>query len=202
MDVEVPDETVVMNSNDSKLAIGIIIVLLTFIGCSSGPPVVPEEFQSQIDPSLSFRDIQATPQSFQGRTVLLGGEILSARRTQEGTEFEILQLPVTVDDPPAERRTESQGRFLALDRRAEDPASFPSGTRVTLVGEVKGHETRRLDESTYQYPTVDVKHLYVWDPDTYRERPKSSVGLFGGLGFGFGGGRSGSFGGVGIGTGF
>lgn len=191
-----------MNVNNSTLAIGIIIVLLTFIGCSSGPPVVPEEFQKQIDPSLSFRDIQATPQSFQGRTVLLGGEILSAKRTQEGTEFEILQLPVTVDDPPAERRTESQGRFLALDRRVEDPASFPTGTRVTLVGEVKGHETRRLDESTYQYPTVDVKHLYVWDPDIYRERPRSSVGLFGGMGFGFGGGRSGSFGGVGIGTGF
>ena len=109
---------------------------------------------------------------------------------------------MTVDDPPAERRTESQGRFLALDRRAEDPASFPTGTRVTLVGEVKGHETRRLDESNYQYPTVDVKHLYVWDPDIYRERPRSSVGLFGGMGFGFGGGRSGSFGGVGIGTGF
>ncbi|HEU5202018.1 MAG TPA: Slp family lipoprotein [Nitrospira sp.] len=191
-----------MSVNTSTLATGIIIVLLTFIGCSSGPPVVPEEFQSQIDPSLSFRDIQATPQSFQGRTVLLGGEILSAKRTQEGTEFEILQLPVTVDDPPTERRTESQGRFLALDRQGEDPASFPPGTRVTLVGEVKGQETRRLDESNYQYPTVDVKHLYVWEPDTYREHPRSSVGLFGGMGFGFGGGRSGSFGGVGIGTGF
>ena len=82
-----------MNVNNSTLAIGIIIVLLTFIGCSSGPPVVPEEFQKQIDPSLSFRDIQATPQSFQGRTVLLGGEILSAKRTQEGTEFEILNCP-------------------------------------------------------------------------------------------------------------
>ena len=52
MDVEIQDEKVVMNVNDSTLAIGIIIVLLTFIGCSSGPPVVPEEFQSQIDPSL------------------------------------------------------------------------------------------------------------------------------------------------------
>jgi outer membrane lipoprotein len=186
----------------STFKIGICIAIVMFIGCSSGPPVVPEEFRSQIDSSVSFREIQSAPHNYQGRTVLLGGEILSGKRTNEGTEFEILQLPVTSDDPPAERRSESQGRFLALDRRAEDPAAFPPGTRVTLVGEVKGDELRRLDESTYQYPTVDVKHLYVWDPDVYRERPRSSVGLFGGMGFGFGSGRSGSFGGVGVGTGF
>jgi hypothetical protein len=48
-----------------------------------------------------------------------------------------------------------------------------------------------------------MKHLYVWSDDDYRDRSRNSVGLFGGMGFGFGsGGRSGSFGGVGIGTGF
>jgi outer membrane lipoprotein len=180
--------------------LGMSIVMLTFVGCSSGPAVVPEEFRSQIDSSVSFRDIQAAPQNFHGRTVLLGGEILSANRTQEGTEFEILQLPASANDPPAERRSESQGRFLATDHRPVDPASFPSGTRVTLVGEVKGDEERRLDESTYHYPTVDVKHLYVWDPEVYRERSGSAVGF--GVGFGVGGGGSGGFGGVGVGTGY
>ncbi len=179
-----------------------IILLSVMSGCSSAP-VVPEQFRSQIDSSISFRDLQGSPQSYRGRTVLLGGEILAAKRTQEGTEFEILQLPVTTDDSPAERRSESQGRFLALDHGVMDPASFPPGTRVTLVGEVKGDEVRRLDESEYRYLSVDVKHLYVWDAaDTYRGRSRGSVGLFGGMGFGFGGGRSGSFGGVGIGSGF
>jgi outer membrane lipoprotein len=118
-------------------------------------------------------------------------------------ELEVLQLPVRGDDPPSDRRMDSQGRFLALDHGGGDPAAFPAGTRVTLVAAVTGEETRRLDESSYRYPTVDVKHIYVWGEDAYRGRSGSSVGLFGGLGFGFGGGgRSGSFGGVGIGTGF
>jgi outer membrane lipoprotein len=202
MDVELRETKVLMRLKDSTFSIVVGMVMLTFMGCSSGPRVVPEEFQSQIDSSVSFHDIQAAPHSFQGRTVLLGGEILSAKRTQQGTEFEILQLPVTADEPPAERRSESQGRFLATDRRAVDPASLPPGTRVTMVGEVRGEELRRLDESTYDYPTLDVKNLYVWDPDVYRERSRSSVGLFGGVGFGFGGGGSGGFGGVGIGTGY
>jgi outer membrane lipoprotein len=178
---------------------GIALVLL-LSGCTSSPPVVPDEFRSQIDSAPSFRDLQSTPHSYQGRTVLLGGEILSAKLTRDGTEFEVLQLPVTADDPPAERRSESQGRFLALDRGVMDPASLPAGTRVTLVGEVKGDEVRPLDESTYRYLTIDVKHLHVWDPDVYRDRSRSSVGV--GMGFGFGSGGGGGFGGVGVGTGY
>lgn len=175
---------------------------LVWSACS-GPNVIPPELQGQIDTSVSYRDVQASPQSLQGRTVLLGGEILGARRVQDGVELEILQLPVKGEDPPAERRTESQGRFLALDRGGGDPASFPPGTKVTVVGAVTGDETRRLDESTYRYPTVEVKHLYVWSEEQYRERSRRPVGLFGGMGIGFGsGGRSGSYGGVGIGTGF
>jgi len=169
----------------------------------SGPKVIPPELEEQIDSSVSFRDIQASPQTVQGRTVLLGGEVLGARRVQDGVELEILQLPVKGDDPPVARRTESEGRFLAVDHGAGDPASFPPGTKVTLIGAVTGDETRRLDESTYRYPTIEVKHLYVWSEDAYHERSGSSVGLFGGVGFGFGsGGRSGSFGGVGVGMGY
>jgi outer membrane lipoprotein len=178
------------------------LCLLLVSGCS-GSKVIPSELKDEIDSSLSFREIQASPQSYQGRTVVLGGEVLGARRVRDGVELEILQLPVSGDDPPSERRMDSQGRFLALDRGEADPASFPAGTRLTLVGAVTGEETRRLDESTYRYPTVDVKHLYVWDEDGYRDRSGSSIGLFGGVGFGFGGGgRGGSFGGVGIGSGF
>jgi outer membrane lipoprotein len=181
----------------------LICLCLLLASACSGSKVIPSEFKDQIDSSLSFSDLQASPQSYQGRTLVLGGEVLGARRVQDGVELEVLQLPVNGDDPPSERRMDSQGRFLALERGGTDPASFPAGTRVTLVCAVTGEETRRLDESTYRYPTVDVKHLYVWDEDGYRRRSGSSVGLFGGVGFGFGGGgRSGSFGGVGIGTGF
>lgn len=179
------------------------VILLS--GCSSGPPVIPEELESQIDRSISFPELLAASSTYSGRTVLLGGEILSAKRMRDGTQLEILQLPVSKDDPPAERRSESQGRFLAMHRNATDPATLPAGTRVTVIGYVIGNAVQQLDESEYRYPTLEVRHLYAWPPDTYeRHRSSSSrVGIFSGMGFGFGGGgRSGSFGGVGIGTGF
>ena len=186
------------------LPTAVLCAVAGLLSACSGAEVIPPELEQQIDKSVTFSDIQASPQSLQGRTVVLGGEVLASRRVQDGVELEILQLPVKGDDPPVDRRSESQGRFLALDQGGADPASFPPGTRLTLVGAISGEDTRRLDESTYRYPTVEVKHLYVWSEDSYRERSRSSVGLFGGVGFGFGGGggRSGGFGGVGIGTGF
>jgi outer membrane lipoprotein len=183
----------------------IVTVLAVLSGCSSGPAVIPKEFESQIDTSISFPELLAASSSYSGRTVLLGGEILSAKRMSDGTQFEILQLPVSKDNPPAERRSESQGRFLAISRKVIDPAAVPAGTRVTVIGYVTGDAVQRLDESEYRYPTIEVRHLHAWASDTYERRRYSSlrVGIFSGVGFGIGsGGRSGSFGGVGIGTGF
>ena len=74
----------------------------------SGSKVIPSELEQQIDSSVSFRDIQASPQTVQGRTVLLGGEVLGARRVQDGVELEVLQLPVKGDDPPVERRKQKR----------------------------------------------------------------------------------------------
>ena len=178
--------------------------LILLSDCSSRPAVIPEEFESQINTSISFSELLTASSTYSGQTVLLGGEILSAKRLSDGTQFEILQLPVSNDDPPAERRSESQGRFLAMDRNMTDPAMLPAGTRVTVIGYVTGDAVQQLDESEYRYPTIEVRHLHAWAPDTYeRRRYSSRVGIFSGMGFGFGGGgRGGSFGGVGIGTGF
>ncbi|HEU4683890.1 MAG TPA: Slp family lipoprotein [Nitrospira sp.] len=179
-------------------------LLVAVAACSSGPAVVPREMKPEIDNSVSFPELLQSPSSYKGRTLVLAGEILSAKRLKDGTQLEILQLPIADDeDPPTWRRTESQGRFLAFDRGARDPASYQPGSKVTLVAEVTGETLGRLDDSDYRYPTVDIKHLYVWDANASQRRGRGPVvGLFGGMGFGFGGGRSGSFGGLGIGTGY
>ena len=191
--------------NQALIRCVVVTGLILLTGCSSGPAVIPEELKSQIDTSISFPELNAASSAYAGRTVLLGGEILSAKRMADGTQLEILQLPVSQEDPPAERRSASQGRFLAMSRQVIDPATLPAGTRVTVIGDVTGDVVQRLDESEYRYPTIEVRHLHAWAPDIYERRRYSSsrVGIFSGVGFGVGSsGRSGSFGGVGIGTGF
>ena len=175
------------------------LLLLCGAGCVSGPDVVPEPFKAQLDPSLTFSKILKDSDDYQGAVVLLGGEVLSAKRLSEGTRLEILQLPLDGSEEPVVDRTASLGRFLALEPSFLDPATLPPNTRVTLVGEITGTTRDTLDEMEYRYPTVAIKHLHVWpEHENFSpEGPGPSFGIFGG---GSSGGRVG--GGVGIGIGF
>ena len=175
------------------------VLLLLGTGCASGSNVVPETLKTQIDSSLTFSKILEEPTSHQGAVVLLGGEVLSAKRLTEGTRVEILQLPLDSSEEPVVDRTASQGRFLAFESSFLDPATLPPNTRVTLVGEVMGATNAHLDEMAYRYPTLTIKHLHVW-PEPELNQPGSSSPSFGIFGGGGTGGRVG--GGVSIGIGF
>lgn len=175
-----------------------VFVLLTLVlsGCSSHS-IVPETLEAQVDKTLTFPELIASPESYQGRVVVVGGEVLKAKRLKEGTQIEILQLPLNEDQEPTPDRTQSQGRLLALQPEFLDPATLAEGTRITLVGEVTGAKTDRLDDVDYRYPTLTVKHWHPWPPPTYDGRRGGPYfGVFGGMGVG-GGTRSG--GGFGIG---
>ena len=137
----------------------VIILSLLFLGgpgCASDPDVVPENFKTQIDSSLLFSKILEEPTRHQGAVVLLGGEVLSAKRLTEGTRLEVLQLPLDRFEEPDVDRTTSQGRFLAFESSFLDPATLPPNTRITLVGEVTGSTNAKLDEMEYRYPTVTI----------------------------------------------
>ncbi|MDH4194726.1 MAG: Slp family lipoprotein [Nitrospirota bacterium] len=173
---------------------------LVWVGaCASSPMEIPETLKNQVDPGITFSQILHHPESYQGKMIMLGGEVLSARRLAEGTRLEVLQLPLDDSQRPVVTRTDSQGRFFAMEKAFLDPAMFPPNTRVTIVGEVTGTIAAKLDEMDYQYPTVVIKHLHVWIEPTMAEEGNSGpwYSIFGG---GSTGGRVG--GGVGIGVGF
>lgn len=177
-----------------------VLTLPVWTGCASSD-VVPESLEPQIDKNLKFEQVLESPDSYRGRVFVVGGEVLKAKRLKEGTQLEVLQLPLDDDQRPVGQRTGSRGRLLASQREFLDPATLPDGTPVTMVAEVTGVTTDRLDEGEYRYPTVDIRHLHIWK-EPREDYPRSSGpwwGVFGGIGIG-GGGRSG--GGVSIGTGF
>ncbi len=182
-----------------NLAFAVCITALASYGCSSTPPVIPEDLQPHIDTQLSFEQVLQNPDSFKGKVLILGGEVLSAKGLREGTELEILQLPLDGQNRPHHQRTSSQGRFLAINKEFLDPATFPKDTRVTLVGMISGVKVGPLDETEYRYPTLQIQHLHVWmdDPNYQLSNGSPSWGIFGGGGTG---GRVG--GGVSIGIGF
>jgi len=175
-----------------RLLQGVLAAAMLLPGCTSSPDVIPESLEPQVDKRLTFNQLKESPESYKGKMVVIGGQVLKVGRAQDGTQVEVLQLPLDDSYRPTSQRTRSQGRFLAHQASALDPATIPNNSRVTIVGEVTGATMQRLDETDYRYPMVDIKHLHVWEPASSPWWSGIDMGVFGG----------GSGGGGGIGTGY
>lgn len=175
-----------------------VAMLALMAGCASAL-VIPEPLEQQVDKAVTFSEVLESPDSYRGKVVVWGGEVLKAKGLQDGTQLEVLQLPLDADEAPIADRMQSKGRFFARQKELLDPATITDGTRVTIVGEITGASVGKMDEADYRYPTLEVKHLHRWEPRRTDE-PRAAgpwYGIFGGVGFGGGGSRSG--GGVSIG---
>ncbi|MCS6896793.1 MAG: Slp family lipoprotein [Nitrospira sp.] len=145
----------------------------------TGPLGISPDLQKEIDLTVTFADLRADPDTYVGRTVSVGGIVLTAKRTAEWTELEILQLPRKEGRISAQDRLRSEGRFLAVREEFLDPASVPPGTPITVIGTVKGSVTRRLDETDYLYPLLEVKHLIDWNTVEVEDSGLSPALLYG-----------------------
>jgi outer membrane lipoprotein len=172
---------------DPQWSSGLISLLLCTIfliqGC--GPKVIPKELEGQVDEKVSFLQLKQSPEAYKGRLVVLGGEVLTIKRSADQTRIEVLQLPLDSSLRPVEDRMTSQGRFLGIKREFLDPATVPVGTPVTIIGEVIGTTTLPLDEIQYVYPTLEVRHITVWEKTPPRSYgyPAVSIGIGGFFGF-------------------
>jgi len=155
----------------SPMGLGGLALAALLSGCASGS-IVPASLQAQLDKSLTFPQLRELPDSFRGHFLVLGGEVLSAKRLKDGTRIEVLEIPLEGSLQPGLDRTTSRGRFIAVQKEFLDPATIPPGTRLTLVGEVTGAVTDKLDETDYTYPTVEIKSLKVWPrPESFSHIP-------------------------------
>ncbi len=123
-------------------------------------------------PQPQFSEIKAAPDSFKGQTMVLGGQVLSAKRLKDGTRIEVLQLPLNEAQQPSLDLTKSQGRFIAIQREFLDPATVPQGTFLTINGRLTGSVTQPLDETEYSYPVVEVDKFRTWTPAQESELPR------------------------------
>lgn len=141
----------------------ILISAITISGCASTGDRT--ETLSSGEPPLTFAQVKASPESYNGQSVTFGGKVLAARRLKDGTRIEILQLPLARSLQPTTDLSTSQGRFVALQKEFLDPATIPAGTFITVTGEMNGSITLPLDETEYTYPLMHITRLRVWNEE-------------------------------------
>ena len=140
--------------------LGLTLGALLLTGCVTSQ-LVPPEMESRVVREFSFESLKTDPEKLKGRMIVLGGKVLSAKRLKEGTQIEVLQLPLDGSDTPLFNLSDSKGRFLAYQMEFLDPATLPVGTMVSMIAEVVGVKTMPLDEVDYQYPLLKVSTLKI-----------------------------------------
>ena len=153
----------------ASLSLSIALLCLLAIACQHTTDVIPDRLEGPVDRDLRYADIKDHPETYRGKLMLAGGKVLSAKRTQQGTVLEVLQIPLSEELIPAGSDTETKGRFVIIDRnndKVPDPAVFDDEKkRVTIVGEVLGMTTIKIDDVYQQVPELAVKNITVWDWD-------------------------------------
>ena len=137
---------------------GLMSVLLGVVACA---PVFAPDVRSQVDPTLSYTELAASPASHVGRVVLLAGTIVDATNLQDSTRLTLLQYPTGRRGQPRTHRP-SGGRFLLLAPGYLEAEVYRPGRALSVIGEVKGQQDLPLGETTYVYPVIAPKELHLW----------------------------------------
>jgi outer membrane lipoprotein len=140
----------------------IMIMLIIFLAACT--QAIPKESLNKVDPNLSFQMLIKDPESYQGKNILVGGQILGTTAWEGETWVEVLQKPLDWQNKPKDT-DESFGRFLIRFESFADPAIYAAGKKITLVGEVLGKKVRPLKDMDYAYPVLTPRDHYLWKPE-------------------------------------
>jgi outer membrane lipoprotein len=137
-----------------------IILLLAWVltACSGG---ISQQARDQVTYTGPFAAVQQAPAKFRGTILMLGGKVIKTLNKEGATELIVLQLSLDNRDRP-EDNDQSQGRFLVRSARFIDPAIFPPGTLITVVGRLQGSEPRLIGEMPYTYPVIEPIETKKW----------------------------------------
>jgi outer membrane lipoprotein len=136
----------------SVLPIVCITVLLT--SCAT----IPSEFTKQVDHDLTFTDANRAPERFRGKILLLGGTVSERTDLPGMTKMRIYEHEVDSRYRP-DIGGPSAGEFLVVVRPPVNPAQYPAGALVTVVGKLTGVEPVTGREPL---PSFDALYLRSW----------------------------------------
>lgn len=142
-------------------AVWVTIFCLVTLGLGGCAGVISQKLIEASEPQAAFSEIRRTPQNHLGRTVVLGGSIISVQQEGAETVVEVLQRPLGHHLQP-EMGDETEGRFLARINLAGKETQLEPKREITVAGKVTDEETRPLDRTTYTYPVIQVEEYHLW----------------------------------------
>jgi len=153
-----------------------IFVLIGLVwALSACAPPFSRSTLDKVDPQVSFQVLARDPESYIGKNVLLGGNIIEVYMESDQTWIEILQKPLDSQQKP-QYTDVSSGRFFIHFSDFRDPAIYVPGREITIVGEVEGVRIQKIKEMDYAYPVIVPKESQLWEPQSMTS-PIFNIGI-------------------------
>lgn len=158
----------------------LLLALAAIIGATGCSYPISKKYRDRVRESVTFTDVREEPEEYKGETVIWGGVVLETRNTEEGSELEVLHTPLSFLYEPTDPK-KSKGRFIAKTSRFLDPEVYDKSKLITVAGNVVAKRTKKLDETMYSYPVVQIEESYLWErrrDDRYDYYPRTHWGYY------------------------
>ncbi len=129
------------------LGLGLLLVLA---GCA---PAISSGFQQEAAP-INFAALEAQPGPYQGRLVVLGGEVMTVQPWGKGSLLTVNQTALDAQGRPIDGAP-SGGTFMVQSDRPLNPDEYVAQRKVTVAGEVKGRQDR--------WPLLAAREIHLWE---------------------------------------
>lgn len=146
-----------------------ILTLALLSGCAT----TPLDIEKAATTTVLVSEVQASAKDHVGKDVRWGGTILTVSNKKDQTTIEILSRPMGKGARPLDKP--GIGRFLVEVTGFLDPAEYPSGRDLTVVGTIQRVDEKTIGEFPYRYPVITGTNLHLWpevvDRDPYLYDP-------------------------------
>jgi outer membrane lipoprotein len=144
----------------------LMIIVMSSLALVSCAPVLNRGLMDQGLRDVPLSSVRQTPDAYKGKLFILGGIIVDTKLTENGTQIEVLSIPVNRYGYLKDEIREGEGRFLAVYPREQgflEPMIYKKGRQITLAGEFLEVRKAKLDEIEYSYPVFEIKQIYLWE---------------------------------------
>lgn len=105
--------------------------------------------------------VAQSPEQYAKANVIWGGSVISVRNFPDHTEVEVLAYPLDASQRP-QPNAQGAGRFIAIYAGYVESFNYPTGSLVTISGQIDGSRTGAVDQAAYVYPLVNVGQSHLW----------------------------------------
>ena len=152
--------------NKRRLSVKMIAVLFSLMLFSQGCTyAISPGMVDKADKTVLFEKLQADPDSFTGKIIIVGGTISQTTDVNQGTLIEVIQRRLDYWGKP-ERTKKTGGRFLVFHQGTLNTLAYAPGINITVAGEVLGTSIPMTGTKQYDYPVVSSKELKRWEPES------------------------------------